>query len=286
VKDKPILPPDNRFTVIDVETANHSFSSICQVGIGRFEDGQLTYAWKNYVDPEDYFDPVNVSIHGIDEKTVAEAPTWPDIHDKIVELLQGQIVVCHTAFDRSAVRQVCARYSLHTPESYWLDSSRVVRRAWPEQFGYSGYGLGNVAEYFGIEFKHHDALEDALCAGAILLKAIDSSGISLQDWFDKVNSAIGGTHPEEIRFEGNPDAVFYGETVVFTGALTLTRREAAQLAAVAGCAVVPHVTQHTTILVVGNQDISRLAGKREELQTSKGRSSDRSGPPDPNHWRI
>ena len=79
--------------------------------------------------------------------------------------------------------------------------------------------------------------------------------------------------------EGNPDGPLHGEVVVFTGALSIRRSEAAQLAATAGCEVDPSVTKVTTLLVVGDQDIRRLAGheksskhrKAEEL-ISKGRT--------------
>jgi DNA polymerase-3 subunit epsilon len=50
------------------------------------------------------------------------------------------------------------------------------------------------------------------------------------------------------------------EVLAFTGALEITRAEAADLAAKAGCTVGQGVTKHTTILIVGNQDASRLAG--------------------------
>ncbi len=58
------------FVALDVETANADMASICQVGLARFEGGVLVHEWKSYVDPDDYFDAVNVSIHGIDEDTV------------------------------------------------------------------------------------------------------------------------------------------------------------------------------------------------------------------------
>jgi DNA polymerase-3 subunit epsilon len=64
--------------------------------------------------------------------------------------------------------------------------------------------------------------------------------------------------------------------IVFTGALQLARREAADMAAAAGGDVLPGVTKHTTMLVVGDQDISKLNGhdksskhmKAEKLITS------------------
>ena len=70
-----------------------------------------------------------------------------------------------------------------------------------------------------------------------------------------------------------------GESIVFTGRLSINRQEAADLAAEAGCDVTSGVTKNTTLLVVGDQDLSRLPGyeksskqsKAEELQ-AKGQS--------------
>ena len=63
------------FIAVDVETANADLASICQIGVARYENGQLAFEWKSYVDPKDYFDSRNMSIHGIDDSMVAGAPT-------------------------------------------------------------------------------------------------------------------------------------------------------------------------------------------------------------------
>ena len=47
---------------------------------------------------------------------------------------------------------------------------------------------------------------------------------------------------------------------MFTGALGVPRREAADMAAAAGCDVAANVTNKTTLLVVGTQDKSKLKG--------------------------
>ena len=65
------------FVVIDVETANPDLSSICQVGVVEFRDGKLHDSWESLVNPEDYFDDMNVSIHGIEDHMVCNAPKWP-----------------------------------------------------------------------------------------------------------------------------------------------------------------------------------------------------------------
>ena len=63
-----------RFISLDVETANADMASICQIGAAKFVDGQIAAEWKTYIDPKDYFSPVNVSIHGINEDAVRGAP--------------------------------------------------------------------------------------------------------------------------------------------------------------------------------------------------------------------
>lgn len=47
---------------------------------------------------------------------------------------------------------------------------------------------------------------------------------------------------------------------MFTGSLQLLRTEAADLAASVGCKVDNGVTKRTTLLVVGDQDVSKLNG--------------------------
>ena len=55
------------FNSIDVETANADRASICQIGMVHVRDGQIEDRWQALVNPEDWFDPWNTSIHGISE---------------------------------------------------------------------------------------------------------------------------------------------------------------------------------------------------------------------------
>lgn len=256
------------FVVIDVETANPDLSSICQVGIAPFRDGILHDSWESLVNPQDDFDPINVSIHGIDEEEVRFAPDWRAIYSKVNLFLQGNIVVSHTAFDRLALLRACEKSNLTHCECCWLDSAKVVRRAWP-QFSRSGYGLGNVAAEFGISYRQHDALEDARCAGEILLRAIAETGLSVDQWLERVRQPIDPSAALPITRNGNPHGPLYGEVMVFTGTLSLSRRQAADAASLAGCEVDTTVTKHTTLLVVGDQDIRKLAGHEKSSKHRK-----------------
>lgn len=260
-----------QFVAIDVETANPDMGSICQIGLARFIDGQLAEEWSTLVDPEGYFDEANISIHGIEPRMIVGQPKLPEIADRVRSSLNGTVTVCHTHFDRIALGRAYTRYNLTPVATTWLDSARVVRRTWKD-LAWKGYGLANVCGRIGYEFRHHDALEDAKAAGFVLLAALRESQQDLDHWCRRVNQPIDPARASSgaaVQREGNPEGDLYGEVLVFTGALELPRSQAADLAASVGCQVAPSVTKKTTILVVGDQDISRLAGHEKSSKHRK-----------------
>ena len=257
-----------KFVVIDVETANSDLSSICQVGIATFFNGILHSVWESLVNPEDDFDPINVSIHGIDEEKVRFSPNWGVVYSKVSLLLQGNVVVSHTAFDRVALVRACEKTKLKSCDCRWLDSAKVVRRAWPT-LSQSGYSLASVALQFGIQYKQHDALEDARCAGEILVRAIAETGLDIEKWLERVKHPIDPSLALPIIRHANPDGPLYGEVLVFTGTLSMSRSQAADAASLAGSEVDARVTAHTTLLVVGDQDVRKLAGHEKSAKHRK-----------------
>lgn len=259
------------FVAIDVETANADVASICQIGIAKYRNGALSEEWETLVNPEDYFDGLNVSIHGIDEGMVADAPTFPEIADQLWHRLEGLVVVCHTHFDRVAVGQAADRHGLAVPELSWLDSARVARRTWGEVAS-KGYGLYALCDRLGYQFRHHDALEDAKAAAHVLLAAIEKSALDLDSWLTRVRQPIdpsAASSGSAIQRDGNPEGPLYGEVMVFTGALDIPRREAADLAASLGCNVASVVSKKVTMLVVGDQDVTKLAGHEKSSKHRK-----------------
>jgi len=258
------------FVSVDVETANADMSSICQVGVAAFKDGAVVAEWESLVDPEDYFDPIHVSIHGIREESVIGQPTLPLIVNDLTSRLDGQIVVSHTHFDRVAIQQALGRYDLPPLNCTWLDSARVARRTW-SHCSASGYGLRDVCEFLGHDFRHHDALEDAKAAGLILLASSRETGLAVTDWLGRIKEPIdpNAAGSRALTRRGNPDGALSGEVLVFTGSLSMPRREAADLADSLGCQVANGVTKKTTLLVVGDQDVRRLAGRDKSSKHRK-----------------
>lgn len=262
---------DVEFIALDVETANADLASICQIGLARYTDKTIAYEWKTYIDPQDDFDPVNTSVHAITEEIICGAPTFPQAASALSPLLADSIVVSHTFFDRTALQQAYAKHGLQLPNCSWLDTSRVVRRAWTD-FAWRGYGLENVCRFLGYQFSHHDALEDAKATAFVLFSAMDVTGLDLTAWWERVRKPID-EKPGQVfmKCSGNPNGPLYGEVIVFTGALDIPRRQAASLAADFGCEVTDRVNKDTTILVVGDprdlRDTTRAqnTGKQKTL---------------------
>jgi len=267
------------FVAIDVETANAKMSSICQIGMARYSGGVLVEEWKSYIDPEDHFDMINISIHGIDEETVAGAPNFKAVSGILESYLGNRVAVSHMPFDRVAIGQASLKCQIVVPPCRWLDTARVVRRTWKD-FSRSGYGLQNVCESIGYSYKCHDALEDAKAAATVLLAAMQLSGMGLDAWLIRAQQPIDpNTIGGHVSRDGNPDGPFFGEVMVFTGSLSILRGEAADLAASVGCRVDSGVTKRTTLLVVGDQDVDRLAGHDKSSKHRKAEELIQAGQP-------
>jgi len=273
------------FVAIDVETANQQRSSICQLGTVTFTDDHAASTWETLVNPQDYFDPKNISIHGIDGQRVQDAPTFPVVYARLNDLVGRRIVVCHTSFDQQALEGAAKRYTLATPGWRWLDSREIARQAWP-RFG--RHSLASVAKELGITFQHHAAVQDARAAGEIVLRAIAETGIGLEDWLVRGTQPISGEgpcgvrgprFPRKVGRRGKPGGPLAGQIIVFTGALSIPREKAAAMAAQAGCTVADSVTKATTLLVVGQEDIRKLGGHERSSKHRKAEALAARGRP-------
>jgi DNA polymerase-3 subunit epsilon len=103
------------------------------------------------------------------------------------------------------------------------------------------------------------------------------TGLSIEQWLERVAQPINPSSSTSASREANVDGALYGEKLVFTGALSMPRREAADAASNAGCEVEAGVTKHTSILVVGDQDIQRLAGNDKSSKHRKAEELMRKG---------
>lgn len=245
--------------------------------------------------PELYFEPYNTYIHGITEEDVADKPEFSKLWDGFRQYFEDRLVLAHNAsFDISVLRHVLDVYGIPYPQLCYLCTRVVAKHLWS---GLHGYGLTTVCEYLGVEFKHHDAEEDAVACAEVALRA--SHQVRAATIAELVaNAGIltgqlhpGGYKPCHIRqkHEGlaairptagdfNQHHPFFGRTVVFTGTLqSMVRKEAAQKVVNSGGHCGESVTRETNFLVLGDLEFSKLKGEVKSTKLRKAESVLASG---------
>jgi DNA polymerase III subunit epsilon len=245
---------------LDVETANSGRGSICQIGLSciALSTGDELWSWESTVDPEEGFDQVNIGVHGLSSAVVSGSRKFPEIVDAILPSLFNSVIVSHSWFDFDAIHQAADKYDCPLPEFAWIDSLHVSRQLWPKN---ESHKLTDLCQMFGHVYAAHDALADARAVAQLFRHALSASNTSVSGWLAQMLQPEKRQYrPASVRFgekitlEGKSDGPLTGQTVVFTGTLSITRMEAARLAAAAGCSVRDSVTKMTTVLVVGNRD--------------------------------
>lgn len=268
------------YIALDVETANSDFASICSIGLVHFRQGEVFKSLTILVDPEDDFSPMNISIHGIRPEDVVGKPTMAKVFPVISQALEDTAIVHHSPFDRTAIARAASKYATAGLPCTWVDSCQIAKRVWTDFKGNGGHGLAHLCDAFQIQFKHHDAAEDARAAGLIVQRAIKETGIGFAEWVeefgyrssshDPIPKRINPTkYPAKIARQGIDGGPLDGEVVAFTGALSMPRDEAAELAARAGCDVVDSVSKKLTLLVVGDQDLRATKGQEKSSKQRK-----------------
>jgi len=249
------------FVALDVEVADSSVpGSICQMGFAVVRDGCVVDNFSKLVFSPHPFGFWQLKNLAIGEEQVKNAPTYRRVAESVAHMMQGPIF-SHTPYDRLAIRHANAACGFSFPDAVWLDSAQVVRRAWPEKYSKSGYGLKNVASDLGIAFTHHDASEDARVAAEIVIQASLEQSLDVAGWVERIRRSIptaeGARDRSDLRRDGCVDGPLFGEVVVLTGGFDVSKPEQAELAASAGCEIANGVTKRTTMLVVGDDRHAR-----------------------------
>jgi DNA polymerase-3 subunit epsilon len=276
------------FIAIDYETANSSYESVCAVGATVVEEGRITSNIYSLIKPPKehfFFDSFNVSIHGITEKDVKNAPGFEKIWAEIEELQTSRNlpIACHYAgFDIRVTEALLHYFEKDFQDIRFYDTCTVSRKVWPELINFK---LNTISGHLGISLEHHNAASDAQACAMIALKHMELLSLStLSDIAKSFGYDLGilssrgvKTMSEFKRYENSrhysgekgsnsskdvlPDrevnlgSDLFGKSVVFTGALmSMGRKEAIQRAVNNGATVISAVSKKTDFLVVGISD--------------------------------
>jgi DNA polymerase III subunit epsilon len=261
------------FVAIDFETANPKRCSACALGIAVVAAGHVVERRSWLIRPPDLdFSHFNIAIHGIRPEDVEDKPRFSELWPTVAAYLADCIVVAHNAaFDLSVLANTLDTYGVDCPDLEYTCTRDIAKVVWPKL---PTYNLKYVATFLGIEFQHHDAMEDAVACAEIGIRACMVSGVRSMPELDEFISshATSATDTGEARTErskvrrtaqvrardicpssnSGPRPPFVGRTFVFTGALcSMDRREAMQVVADAGGTCSDSINKRTNALVVG-----------------------------------
>lgn len=268
---------------IDFETANEQRASPCSIGLAWIENNQVANVEHHFIRPMDMrFSSWNVAIHGIHPDDVMGAEEFPEVLDRLRSRLRGATVLAHNAsFDISVLRRTCELYDVLCPDIEYICTVQVARSVWPEL---PTAKLPDVCDFLSIDLKHHDAAEDArACAMVALAAAREAQVPHIRDLPARIGMSLGRlsqtdhwpcrgavsvrqgpgcqTPNSQPSFAGPlaTSSRLAGQTVVFTGQLSvMSRNEAKAQAEALGARTAGSVSKKTDLVVAGPGAGSKL----------------------------
>lgn len=270
------------FLTIDFEVASRWEYSPCSVSIYKFTENSYNKIYSTLINSGDvFFDPQLVKLHGITFDMVQDAPSLSNVMQEICNIIKDNFLFAHNAtYDILKIITGCKECNINIPNFKYADSLMLAKRTWK---GLINYKLDTICDFLNIDLNHHNADSDAIACGKIVLEAMKYYNInniySLLDEikytygyfenniFNKAfsqklskshNSKSDYEKVKEINVNTEADGELNGKVIVFTGALSITREKAMQLAAKNGGVPNASVTAKTNYLVVGNDDYHRF----------------------------
>lgn len=165
------------FVVVDVETTGTSPLSgdrVTEVAVVRVRDGVATPVFDTLINPERSIPPAIVAITNITWEMVKDAPTFADVCDQLLGVLEGNVFVAHNAsFDWRFLSAEIERVTRRPLRGRKLCTVRLARRLLPQL---RRRNLDALAHFYGIDnMARHRAGGDAIATAHVLLRLLDAA---------------------------------------------------------------------------------------------------------------
>lgn len=146
---------------VDLETTGTSanYNRIIEIGIIKVEKNKIVKKYDTLINPQTSFDPFIQELTGISPRDLENAPTFYDVKDELLEILQGSIFVAHNVmFDYGFIRNEFKRLDISFSSRHFC-TVKLARLLYPD---WKKYNLDILIEKFNIEIKRrHRAFDDA-----------------------------------------------------------------------------------------------------------------------------
>lgn len=165
------------FSVVDLETTGSviGVDEIIEIGLIQVRGGKVVKRFESLVWTDRTIPPWVARLTGISNENLEGAPTFSDLAENLVGLLDGNVFVAHDIrFDLPFLRWEFARRGIGRPAVTGLCTLQLSRQFWPDLGSRS---LPDLAAHFGIDHGNpHRAGADAAATAGVLLEALKESG--------------------------------------------------------------------------------------------------------------
>lgn len=168
-----------KYAIVDIETTggNHKTGKITEVAIVLHNGHEVEHVWETLINPEVQIPWFITKLTGINNKLVANAPTYGQIANEIRDVLSDRIFVAHNvSFDYPYMKEEFKNVGI------WYSSDRLCTIKSGRRFlpGHPSYGLGKLCDSLGIVIENrHRAAGDALATAKLFEMITAKAGKSL-----------------------------------------------------------------------------------------------------------
>lgn len=179
---------DTTYCVLDLETTGFSpkTEKITEIGIMKFKDGKVIDQFGCFVNPEKPIPARVVEVTNITDHMVKDAETIDKVFPKILEFIEGSVLVAHNAdFDIGFLKHN-AKVLGYDFDFTYVDTLSLAQMLFPD---YTTYKLGKIAKNLGIKVEvAHRALDDVdttVKVFKIMLEMLKERGVKTLEDIDK-----------------------------------------------------------------------------------------------------
>lgn len=280
---RSIIALPNDYVIIDIETTgrNPIQDEIIEIAAIRVRNGEETDRYSQLVSIGHDIPHLISLLTGISNEMLKNNPPIQKAIQSFSEFIGDDILIGHNiaGFDSCFIANVYDRYLGKEFKNPCIDTLRISKKLNPH---FHSHSLDFLAFHYNISYQGaHRSIVDCSITNACYQKMRNEilSQYNEEDFkkmFEKKRTAqkVKDIVPScEIKSD-NP---LNQKVVVFTGALSMPRESAMQIAVNAGAIIKTSVTLNTSFLVVGTQDVLRVGTDGMSTKEEKAYSLNKSG---------
>ncbi|MCB0377123.1 MAG: 3'-5' exonuclease [Bdellovibrionales bacterium] len=176
MKDQSVMPVnwmDHPIVAIDTETSGqYPFrDDLCEIAAVKTVGGQVVDTYQSLVKPRHKMSDFIISIHGITNEMVKEAPKIDEVLQDFISFIgDGVCVGHHSPFDLGFLSYDLEKQKISLPDAPVFCSSLVSRNVIK---GTANHKLQTLVEHLGIDGgQAHRALDDAKACAEVLFHCL------------------------------------------------------------------------------------------------------------------